>query len=80
MISNSLMLKGGDALYRSKITSTMMKFAVIIGCVVVYYVSLDHKIHKPTVFFFLGLYIAYNFAETYILSKMAREKSNKQNK
>lgn len=72
MISTSLRLKGGDALYRSKITSTMMKFVVIIGSLLFYHYATDNKIGKSLIFFTFGLYIAYNFAETYFLSKLAK--------
>lgn len=72
IISNSLKLKGGDALYRSKITTTMMKFVVIIGSMLFYYFAVEKKIEKPLVFFTLALYIGYNFAETYFLSKLAK--------
>lgn len=62
---------GGDALYRSKVTTTMMKFVVIIGAAVFYFVGLGAVVHKPTVFFFLAVYLAYHGTETVFLSQLA---------
>lgn len=73
MIAGSLKRNttGGDALYRAKVTTTMMKFVVIIGAAVFYFVGLDALIHKPTIFFFLAVYLAYHATETVFLSQMA---------
>lgn len=73
MIAGSLKRNttGGDALYRAKITTTMMKFIVIIGAAIFYFVGLEAITHKPTVFFFLAVYLAYHATETVFLSQMA---------
>lgn len=72
-------LKGGEGTYRAKISSTMMKFFVIIGAVLLYIVSYGKEhAHKPTIYFFLTAYIVYMIVETAILSNIARtHKSSK---
>ncbi len=63
----------GNNAYRAKISSTMLKFFVIIGAVLLYVVSQDKgTIHKPTIYYFGGAYITYMVIETVLLSKIAR--------
>lgn len=71
-------LRGGEGTYRAKVSSTMLKFFVIIGTVLLYVVSFGKEnIHKPTIYFFLAAYIVYMIVETGLLSQDARNNAAK---
>lgn len=72
-IIHKAIVKGGEGTYRAKVSSTMMKFFVIIGTVLLYIVSYGKEhAHKPTLYFFFAAYIVYMIVETAILSTLAR--------
>ncbi|OJU75093.1 MAG: hypothetical protein BGO09_07670 [Bacteroidetes bacterium 47-18] len=73
MIYNGIKRKQGESMYRAKIGSTMLKFFVIIGAVLLYVVTREKgMLHRSTIMSFAGAYIIYMVLETIILSKIAR--------
>jgi uncharacterized membrane-anchored protein len=63
----------GESSVRAKMASTMLKFFVIIGAILIYILSKDKgTIHKPTIYFFGVSYVVYMVLETVLLSKIAR--------
>lgn len=73
MIYNGIKRQQGESMYRAKIGSTMLKFFVIIGAVLLYVVTREKgSLHRPTILSFGGAYIVYMALETIILSKIAR--------
>jgi len=71
---NGINSNNGEALYRAKIASTMLKFFAIIGAVLIYVFTRTEvaPIHQPTFYFFGAMYIVYMIAETVVLSKLAK--------
>lgn len=71
---NGIKSNNGEALYRAKIASTMLKFFTIIGAVLIYVFTRTEvaPIHQPTFYYFGAMYIVYMVIETVILSKLAK--------
>lgn len=73
MIYQGIKRQHGESMYRAKISSTMLKFFVIIGAVLIYVVTREKgTLHRPTIFSFGGAYIVYMTLETVFLSRIAR--------
>jgi len=62
-----------NAFVRAKMTGTMLKFFICIAILLIYIFVNDRKVHKPSLFLFLGMYAVYSAIEAVPLSRMAKK-------
>jgi len=74
IIKRGINSNDANAFVRGKMTGTMIKFFVCIAILLIYIFVNDRKVDKPSIFFFLGMYVVYSAIEAVPLSKMARKK------
>lgn len=65
--------KKPDAFVRGVYSSSFLKLFVCIISILTYAILNKDSVHKPSLFILFGIYAAYSIAETWMLSKMARE-------
>ena len=65
--------KSPQAFVRGVSGSSFLKLMVCMISILVYILLNRSSIHKPTVFVLFGIYAVYTAAETWLLSKLARE-------
>lgn len=63
-----------NAFVRGVYSSTFLKLFVCIVSIVVYALANKPDVHKPSLFILFGIYAVYTVTETWMLSKLAREK------
>jgi hypothetical protein len=65
--------KSPQAFVRGVYSATFLKLFVCLVGVVAYALAQKPKVHKPTIFVLLGIYIVYTVTETLMISKTARK-------
>jgi hypothetical protein len=63
-----------QAFVRGVYSASFLKLMVCMISIFIYVMLNRKHIHKPTIFALFGIYAAYTFVETVLLSKMARDK------
>jgi hypothetical protein len=63
-----------EAFVRGVYSASFLKLMVCMIAILVYVLLNRARIHKPSVFVLFGIYAVYTIVETWILSKLAREK------
>lgn len=63
-----------QAFVRSVYSASFLKLMVCMTSILVYVLLNRAHIHKPSVFILFGIYAVYTITETWLLSKLARDK------
>lgn len=63
-----------QAFVRGVYSASFLKLMVCMVAILVYVLLNRARIHKPSVYILFGIYALYTIVETWILSKLAREK------
>jgi len=72
-ISKGLKSENNNVFIRAKYTGTLVKFFACIGLLLLYIFLHHKKVHKPSLFLFLGMYIVYAALEAVPLSRLAKK-------
>jgi hypothetical protein len=62
-----------QAFVRGVFSGTLLKMFICISAILAYVMINKPNVHKPSLFVLFGIYAAYTFMETIILSRIARE-------
>jgi hypothetical protein len=62
-----------EAFVRGVYAGTFLKLLVCMAAILLYVMLNKPNIHKPSLFVLFGIYAVYTIAETWLLSKIARE-------
>ena len=68
------MNKRPEAFVRGVYSSSFLKLLVCMAAILVYVLVNRPNIHKPSLFILFGIYAVYSIVETWMLSRLAREK------
>lgn len=66
--------KRPEAFVRGVYSSSFLKLLVCMAAILVYVLVNRPNIHKPSLFMLFGIYAVYSIVETWMLSRLAREK------
>ena len=72
-ISKGLQSENNSAFIRAKYTGTLVKFFACLALLLIYIFLHHQKVHKPSLFLFLGMYVVYSALEAIPLSRLAKK-------
>ena len=64
-----------QAFIRGVYSATFLKMMICMVAILAYVLVNKATLHKPSIFILFGIYIVYSVMETWLLSKLAREKN-----
>jgi hypothetical protein len=71
---NAQVNKRPEAFVRGVYSSSFLKLLVCMAAILVYVLVNRPNVHKPSLFMLFGIYAVYSIVETWMLSRLAREK------
>jgi Kef-type K+ transport system membrane component KefB len=72
-ISKGLRSENNNVFMRAKYTGTLVKFFSCLALLLLYIFLHHQKVHKPSIFLFLGMYVVYSALEAVPLSRLAKK-------
>lgn len=76
LIKKAINLDNPNAMLRAKLSGLILKFLISVGALMIYIFVNNREVHKPSLFLFLGMYIAYVVLETISLSHIAKNNNS----